>query len=608
MTINECDEVKVWIEKITGAEKHYEAYYQTVRDTREYYRDAKSVRQRQGKYNIFWSTVETLKPFLYFKQPKPYVERNFKSGGRAERLACKILEKALLWDLGQFDFDSVIKYARNDFLISGTGIVWEQYKPRFEQFRNPAGAGCPVEIKTSEKVESVYVSPEYFLADCEKVGIWEDVSWIAKKIFMSKQDAVGIFGEEAAAPLIKEGEKDYRSREICVYEVWDKTSRRVLWVSKECPSHFLKVLDDPLHLSGFFPCPKPIFATLTNDSIIPVPDYMMIKEMLNELDGINNRMRLIMQSLKVSGCYDNAFPELAGILHKDVTLVSVNDFQRLKDSGGLRGIIDFMPIEQYVGALEQLSKRRQDVIAAIFDVTGVSDIMRGTSNAAETATAVTQKTNFGTLRNQDRQNDMQRFIRDLFRIKAEIICEQFAPETLLGFLSAEEAALPEAQTAVHLLKTEKIRGMLFGVENDASFNQEREHEKSLSGIKTISELIASALGTVSVQPLLLPLYRQMIETAAAALPKTRPFESVLEKVFADVEAELFKPETPQPDLRQNEAKRKNDLKERELNIKEQSERNKVLLANKEMMIQAWLKNRQLNQKECRHGKISSTEA
>ena len=28
-------------------------------------------------------------------------------------------EKALAWDIKQFDFDSVIKYARNDFLLSG---------------------------------------------------------------------------------------------------------------------------------------------------------------------------------------------------------------------------------------------------------------------------------------------------------------------------------------------------------------------------------------------------------------------------------------------------------------------------------------------------------
>lgn len=123
------------------------------------------------------------------------------------------------------------------------------------------------------------------------------------------------------------------------------------------------MINDPLGLKGFFPCPKPVFATMTNNSIIPTPDYSMIKEMLAELDGINNRMRMTMKALKVSGCYDNSFPELKSILNKDVTLVSLNDFQKLKDNGGIRGIIDFMPVEQYIAALEQLAVRRQDIIA-----------------------------------------------------------------------------------------------------------------------------------------------------------------------------------------------------------------------------------------------------
>lgn len=155
--------------------------------------------------------------------------------------------------------------------------------------------------------------------------------------------------------------------------------------------------------------------------------------MLDELDGVTNRMKLTMKALKVSGAYDSAFPELGNILNKDVTLVSIPDFDKLRSAGGLRGIMDFAPIEQYLNVLKQLSERRQQLKAELFELTGVSDIMRGNSNPNETATAVKQKTNFGSLRNQDRQNDMQRFLTDLFKIKAEIICERFSEETLAGF-------------------------------------------------------------------------------------------------------------------------------------------------------------------------------
>ena len=481
---NERKQVEEWLKKISQAEKTYAKYFDLIEETRNFYKDSKD--SRNGKYNIFWSTIETLKPFLYFKQPKFYIERTDKNAGKAEKLACEMLENALKWDLEQFDFDSVIKYARNDFLISGCGIIWEQYKPKIEICSDPLISKKEIPVKTDEKVESVYLDPRYFLADTNRVGVWEDVTWIARKIYMDIDELANEFEEDILVTSIG-GRKD-----ICVYEIWDKTSQTIYWLAKEVSDRFLRKQENILNINGFFPCPKPIFATMTNNSIIPVPDYCMIREMLNELNGINSRMRMTIQAVKVSGAYDNAFPELANILNKDVTLVAVNDFVKLRESGGIKGIIDFAPIEQYIIALEQLAKRRQEVVSSIFDVTGVSDIMRGTSNTSETATAVTKKTNFGTLRNQDRQNDMQRFIRDLLRIKAEIICEMFDTNKLISFLPVEKRNEPKLLTdAVRILKTEKLRGMLFTVETDTVFNQEEENNKILNAVKMINQMVTT---------------------------------------------------------------------------------------------------------------------
>ena len=601
------NEVKIWIERLSTSERHYDKYHHLVEETRNYYKDQTPDFIKAGRYNIFWSSVETLKPFLYFKQPKPYIERQNKDSNPVETLACRILEKALAWNMEQFDFDSVLKYARNDFLISGMGLVWEQYIPEFQTIPDIENPEKEIEVKVGERVETIYVDPADFIADCDKVGIWEDVTWIAKKIYLSKQEAIELFGEHIAPFIVRQDERDYAKKDVCIYEIWDKTSQKVYWLCKEYYSDFLKVIDNPLGLKGFFPCPKPIFATMTNNSIIPTSDYSMIKEMLAELDGINNRMRLTMKALKVSGCYDNSFPELKSILNKDITLVSLNDFQKLKDNGGIRGIIDFMPVEQYVAALEQLAARRQDIIAKIFDVTGVSDIMRGSSDPKDTATAVREKTNFGTLRNQDRQNDMQRFIGDLFKIKAEIICERFSEETLLGFLSSEELQnMALAKDAVRLLKTKHLRGMVLGVETDIVFQQEQEAAQTLDGINTINEMINAAFQTVSSQPLLLPLYRQMIMSVVVTMPKSRQFAATVEKVFKDIEQELNKPEeAAQPNealvlekektaMQYQLEREKNDLKAKELQLKEQAEQNKLYLTNKEMEMQAQLKAAQID--------------
>ena len=63
------------LEKLNMAEKEYARYHELVKETRTYYKDSHHSEYPNGRYNIFWSSIETLKPFLYFKQPQPYIER-----------------------------------------------------------------------------------------------------------------------------------------------------------------------------------------------------------------------------------------------------------------------------------------------------------------------------------------------------------------------------------------------------------------------------------------------------------------------------------------------------------------------------------------------------
>lgn len=516
-----------WMQKIKNAEDKYKDYHALIDTIRSYYKNNKS----KNINNLFWSSIETLKPFLYFKTPKPYIERKDKAADPVGAMACKILERALEWNLSQFDFDSVIKYVRNDFLLTGMGICYEKYVPAFKTISHEP----LVEVVEKEQINTAYISPKDLIADTDNVNVWEDVTWVARKINMTCREIGEQFGKDVAK-LIDFNDDNKRIR---VYEIWDKSDRTIKYLCREVPERFLKIAADYLHLEGFFPFPKPVFATLSNDGVIPVPDYVQIKRMLSEMDGINERMRLTMQALKVSGVYDNSFSRLADIFDKDVTLVSVSDFDRLKEAGGIRGAIDFIPIEQYITALRALAERRQDLSNQIYEITGVSDIMRGNSNQVETATAVTKKTNFGTLRNQDRQNDMQRFITDLLRIKAEMICELFDPQTLAFFageVEPDQKAI--VQQAIAVLKADKMRDMVLGIETDVSFKNEETTQKTVEAITLMNEMIVKAFEVVSNQPHLLPLYRQMLESVVVTLPAARQYENVIEKVFDSISQEL----------------------------------------------------------------------
>lgn len=535
--------IKQWREKLALSEKVYAPYFELVKKIRKAYKANATYENgyfkgTRSSYNIFWAGIETQKPFLYFTRPKPYLARANKVADKAEQLASQILERALEWDLNRFDFDSVIKYARNDYLISGCGILWESYCPVFKEVVLENGE--TLSLKTSETVESKYIDPTLLLIDTNHVGIFEEASFVARKLYMDKEELEKTFGACNVSFITNYLTDETES--VLVYEIWDKTTKRVYWLAPSFSAHFLKVLSDPLHLTGFFPCPKPIYATLTNDSLIPIPDYVMIEKMLDELNGVTDRMRLIMQALKVSGVYDNSFTRLESILSKDVTLVGLSDFDRLKEAGGIKGVIDFIPIEQYIIALQALTAQRDTIVQRIYEISGISDIMRGNSNQAETATAVIKKTNFGTLRNQDRQNDMQRFIANAYQIKAELICALFDEETLLSFLTPlEKEDMALAHKAVDLLKNEKMRGMILHIETDAVLDSDTLAEKTLKGINAISDMILKGMGVVSTQPLLLGLYKQMIMALVGQMPQARTFESILDQTFSAIEKELNTP-------------------------------------------------------------------
>jgi hypothetical protein len=87
-------------------------------------------------------------------------------------------------------------------------------------------------------------------------------------------------------------------------------------------------------------------------------------------------------------------------------------------------------LQPSVTAIEGLYKRATILVQQIYEITGISDIMRGASQAAETATAQSIKANFGSMRLQKRQRRVQKFTRDIVRIKTEIIAEHFTREML----------------------------------------------------------------------------------------------------------------------------------------------------------------------------------
>jgi len=458
--IEQCDrETNKWHKRGEKISRHY-------RDER----DDNSVGVAR-RLNLFWANTETLKPVIYSKTPVPICERRFLDKDTTGRMASTILERNLRYEVQMSGFDAAVRKARNDYLLVGRGQVWLRYYPLFGEPISPAQSGdndielsgssdpLPDDTEPEEEAEREllreslcvdYVHWQRYYTLPAYAATEEEIEGKGRKIYMSRSDCIEHFGKKIGSkiPLTHKPGDDKDSTkssntspstltgkdgmQAVVYEIWWKPERMVYFFA-DGYDELCKKVDDPLKLDGFFPCPSPITATMTNDTTIPVPDYAELQDQYAQIDDLTKRIDILVGACKVVGVYDAAAQSLKRVFEEaqEPNLIPVDSWAMFAEKGGLKGAIDWVPIEQVANVLKILIETRQQIIQDLDRMTGISDIMRGTSDARETMGAQRLKTNNSATRIQERQDDMARFCRDIIAIMGEIISEQYTPETLI---------------------------------------------------------------------------------------------------------------------------------------------------------------------------------
>jgi hypothetical protein len=119
----------------------------------------------------------------------------------------------------------------------------------------------------------------------------------------------------------------------------------------------------------------------------------------------------------------------------------------LSRRGGLEKAIAWWPIEAIAKVLKELYVQRDQIKQTIYEITGLSDILRGQTDPNETLGAQELKAQTGSMRVQAKQAEIQRFARDLFRLKAEIISTKFSWETITTMTGINFPAKAEQEQA-----------------------------------------------------------------------------------------------------------------------------------------------------------------
>ena len=475
--------VQHWLSEIADARKREKDFRKFGAKVVQLYEAEK---KEEYQFNILFSNTETLAPALYNSVPRPVVQRRFKDadplGKSASLLVQRTLEFLLDTDLRDYpSFDDLMQSAVLEALVPGRGVTRFKYDATIatveaaenEPVEGPGPDGSPEHEVAEGEAPEPYEKVEGELVCGEAVAWnrflhgyaskWKDVPWVAFEWPMVKSELEKNFGADIAAKCeladiesaaddddaSPKAASDTSTKGAWVYEIWDKTSRKVLFVSESFKEGTLKEVDDPLGLSGFFPCPKPLAFLSTISSMTPVALYSFYEEQAKELNRVTVRINKLIAALKVRGFYDSTVEGLDKVMTADDNvLVPAENVAALQQGQTLEKAIFLMPIEKLISVLQQLYTQRQQVKQVIYEITGIADIMRGSSVASETLGAQQIKNQWGTLRLKKSQKEVMRYTRDCLRIMAEIAVTKLSPETLkamTGLPFPQQAEQAQAQ-------------------------------------------------------------------------------------------------------------------------------------------------------------------
>jgi hypothetical protein len=548
---------KFWAAELRAAEQREQSWRQRCEKIIKRYKDAdRTKRDNRRRFNILHSNVQTILPSVYSQTPKPSVKRRHKDKDPVARMASQMLERSLMACADLYDVDVTIEAAVMDRLLVGRGQSWVVYEPQFQT--DPMG----YDIKAGEQVRIMQVHWKDYAEAPGRCD--EEIWWRARRIYLTRRELVERFGQVGATIKLDhtpEGAKEHPAPEqvnkATVWEVWDKTSGNVLFVAPGSEENgLLQEAPAPINFQGFFPCPAPMRGTVAGDDLIPTPDYVIYQDQADELDELTERIGLMQKALAVRGVYDASVEGLQRLLSDadNNELIPIDNFALFGERGGLKGSVDFLPIGDIVVVLQRLYEARDRMKADLYEISGIADIMRGSGDPNETATAQQIKANWGSKRVRRLQKDVQRFVRDLYRLKAEIMAEHFDAQTLVS-LAGLEITTPQqmqmAQAAKQLLATESARLYRIEIETDSTIEADEQAEKAgaTEFVTAVTGFLKEAGAIAGQSPALTGLMGELLLFAVRRFPKGASMEEAVEEAMRGVAQERAQAaqRPPQPD-------------------------------------------------------------
>lgn len=499
----------LWINRLAREKKAHKPFREQASKAVEAYRDENDFsneRRSKALFPIWWSTAQITHAAVFAKPPKPDVRKRNSTESKSDDRIAQAVERALTYTIDTTGFIDHGHKIVDDFIVAALGTARIELDTKTgmapvidpvsgEPMMGPDGQPILQKVVLKQSVRLKHFPWNKFR--WEPGSDWESCDWIAYVHDLSAEEIKDQFGKEVEG--YADSSTDPKSASLSprnnyketfeVFEIWDRKKRRVLYVTDdyEVP---LGMEDDPLGLEEFFPGPKPCFLNLATDKLIPKPDFCFVEAQCDSINELTGRIHSLTKQIKDVGFYDMQLKELAQLsTASDGDRIPIkNLMERLNKAtrGDFDQVLAVQDNTGKVNVLRELIAQRDIEKQVVFETLGISDIIRGSTVASETAEAQKIKSQWGNVRIGPKISSIAIFFRDVFRLMAEVICEHFEPEQI-NRMSGMELSAEEIQT----LKDDLSRCYAIDVETDSTIaaDDSEERQQRLDMVKAMTDYL-----------------------------------------------------------------------------------------------------------------------
>lgn len=586
-----------WLTRIAASETREKEWSDTADRAERIYLCDKE-KGDNPHFNILFSNVETIVPSTYNSTPRPEIRpRHGRQEDPIAKSVSDIFERAIATQIDDNSLDIEIEAGAQDAYVAGRDIVRIKFDATLED--QPAlieynELGEEIEIPQDPMVSGETILFENVSWRDYRQGPakrWRDVPWVCYRHEVSEQERERLENPEFAALYEARNEDIDEDLDCTIWEVWDKENKAVLFVVA-ASGKVLDIKDDPLNLQGFFPQPAPVQPITPTGRLTPVCPFSAYEHLAVELDKVTRRINAIVSGLKVRGAIAGDAEAISAISSAgDNELVPVGNVEGLIAAGGLSKAVMWWPIETAITVLRELFSQREQTKMAIYEVTGISDIVRGQGAASETATAQQIKTQWGSLRIKKMQRSIERQVRDLFVLAAEVISQHFTTPTL------------QKMTGIEI--TQEMQSMLRAPLDHYRINVESDSTVRADLTKSRSEMSEFLQGTAQFFSTMAPIVESAPQSAAPLAKMYAAFasqfnlgksaEDALEQFVEMAEQAAKQPKGPDPEaqMKMKDAQTKAQIEMQKLSL----QRDNLVLEGRNKEAELQLKTRDLGIKE-----------